>query len=318
MTQMATAPGLFVSAFEQLDTASPLQSLRQSAFDRFQTLGLPTLRDEPWRYTSVKKIGETNYETPAAATVAASDLAPFEFDGLDAHRLVFVNGQFDAERSHIDGLPSGIRVGSLARFAAENPDAITSWLAARTPVDHQAFIALNTALMEDGAFVHVPAGTQVDKPIHAMFVTVADGRTTHTAPRILIVAEANAEVTVVEQHAGLDAGHRLTNAVTEIIALENAQVDYYRVQRENLETAHFSGLLVSQEQDSRVTCHSSMWGGSLVPQRCLGLDERLELRRHLQRSRHDHRQAARGQCPPHQPHEAALPKLAVLQEHPRR
>ncbi|MCA9295820.1 MAG: Fe-S cluster assembly protein SufD [Phycisphaerales bacterium] len=264
MSQLATAPGLFAEAFDRLDSASPIHALRENAFASFQAMGMPTLRDEAWRYTSVKPITQTTFTAASDANVSASQLTPFLFDGLDAYRLVFVNGSYTPELSSQDALPNGVRVLSIADALRDAPQTITPWRAQRTPADHQAFIALNTAMIEDGAFIHLAKNIVCDRPIHVLCVTSAGGATIVTSPRLLIVAEQNAQATVIEQHAGLDDGARLTNAVTEIIALENANVDYYRVQRENAETFHTSGLLVSQEQDSTIVCNGSTWGGALT------------------------------------------------------
>lgn len=267
MTQLATTPGLFAEAFDRLDSTSPIHALRDAAFTTFQSLGMPTLRDEPWRNTSVKPITQTTFVTPVTApdaNVSPAQLTPYLFDALDAFRMVFVNGEFSPELSTSDALSKGVRVMSIADALREEPAAITPWLAQRTPVDHQAFIALNTAMIEDGAFIHIAKGVACERPIHVLCVTSAGDATILTSPRLLIVAEKNAQATVIEQHAGLDDGPRLTNAVTEIIALENARVDFYRIQRENADTFHTSGLLVSQEQDSTVVCNGSTWGGALT------------------------------------------------------
>ena len=62
-----------------------------------------------------------------------------------------------------------------------------------------------------------------------------------THPRSLIVAGASSQVRIVESFAGV-SGTYLTNAVTEIVAKENAVVDHYKLQRESTDAFHVASL----------------------------------------------------------------------------
>ncbi len=85
-----------------------------------------------------------------------------------------------------------------------------------------AFAALNTALIEDGVYVHVPRGVVVESPIYVLYVTVPGSTPTMNHPRNLIVAEENSQVTVVEDYVSLGEGVTFSNAATELVAGDNA------------------------------------------------------------------------------------------------
>ncbi|MEM7228911.1 MAG: Fe-S cluster assembly protein SufD [Planctomycetota bacterium] len=263
MTQLATQSAGFSALFERLDSSSPIHDMRRRAFEKFESLGMPTLRDEAWRYTSIKAITEATFTAPNTADVTSDEIDAFDFDDVESHRLVFVNGRYAPGLSSID-VPEGVTVQSLADAILSMPDELEPHLGSLSLPQDQAFIALNTAMIDDGVVVQVSANVVHEKPIHVVFVTRASGASIVTSPRVLIVAERNAQATVIEQHIGIDDGVRLTNTVTEIIAGENAHIEYLRVQRENEATFHTSGLLVKAAQDSTVTCNCSHWGGALV------------------------------------------------------
>src|SRR5436190_15913705 len=96
--------------------AAWVTAVRRNALGRFQELGLPTTRDEEWRFTSVAPIVEGRFALPAdgTASIDAADLAPFDWDGDRAATVVFVNGRYAPAFSNAAALPVGVRVESLS------------------------------------------------------------------------------------------------------------------------------------------------------------------------------------------------------------
>ncbi|MDP2702691.1 MAG: Fe-S cluster assembly protein SufD, partial [Candidatus Rokubacteria bacterium] len=179
-------------------------------------------------------------------------------------RLVFVNGRYSRELSSLGSLPGGARVGSLAAALAADRELIEPHLARFARYQDHAFVALNTAFIEDGAFLYVPAGKVVVDPIHLLFISTARGTATASHPRNLIVAGNNSQVTIVETYVGSDKAVYFTNAVTEIVVGENAALDHYKLQRESEEAFHVATLQVHQARSSTCASHSIAVGGGLV------------------------------------------------------
>src|SRR5438093_14896 len=92
--------------------------------------------------------------------------------------------------------------------------------------------ALDTACMEDGAFVSVPAGTAVPKPMHLLFVTTAPEKSTVSHPRNLILMGGGSRAMIVESYVGLGPASYFTNAVTEIVIGENAVLTHDKLVEE--------------------------------------------------------------------------------------
>ena len=146
-------------------------------------------------------------------------------------------------------------------------------LARIAPVDRRALTSLNTAFLADGALVLVPDRTIVPKPIHLVFLSVGESRPTMTHPRVLVVMGATSEATIVESYGALrrssevaSRGSRryLTNAVTELVAGENATLTHYKMQREHADSVHMAAMYLRVARDSTVACHSISLGGALV------------------------------------------------------
>ncbi|MFQ5876991.1 MAG: Fe-S cluster assembly protein SufD [Acidobacteriota bacterium] len=244
-----------------------LAPIRQEAIARFAALGFPTTRDEAWRCTSVAPITRHDYALAPGARADALTPEVFErltFEPWDCTHLVFVNGRFAPEASRIRALPDGVTVGSLAEAIARHRDLVEPHLARYADFREHAFTALNTALLKDGAFVHVPRGKAVEDPIHVLFVSVADGRAVMSHPRNLIVVGDGGRATVLESYAGFARETYLTNAVTEIAVGRNAAVDHYLLQREGEAASHVGRVQCRLGRDATFSSHVVSLGGALI------------------------------------------------------
>jgi len=243
-----------------------LTRVRRHAIERFQSLGFPTTRDEEWRFTSVAPIADRQFRIAAngASTLVAADLAPFRLPGDPVAELVFVNGRYVAAASRVRKLPDGVVVESLAKALVDRPGDVEAHVTRVASVDRQAFTALNTAFLTDGAFVLVPASTAVDRPIHLVFVSVGEGHPTMAHPRVLVVAGARSEASIVESYVSLGADGYFTNTVTEIAAGQNATLNHYKLQRESAGSYHIGAMHVHAARDANVASHAVSFGGSLV------------------------------------------------------
>ena len=265
MTQTSTRKDWYLSnfvSFEQRlngESTTPIHQIRRSAIERFGALGFPTSRDEEWRYTNLSPLTRTDFVPvlePDFSGVTEAAIAPFTFAGLECIQLVFVDGHYAGDLSTLDAPPSGVKVASLAAAFEEIPELVKPHLGRYASCEQEAFTALNTAFLSDGAFVHLPRGKVVEQPIHLLFLSTGREEPSVSYPRILVVAEEGSQVTIVESYAGIGDSLYLTNAVTEIVAGENAVVDHYRIQRESDLAFHLSDLSVHQARDVsfRSTC----------------------------------------------------------------
>jgi Fe-S cluster assembly protein SufD len=238
-----------------------LQRLRENAFARFCETGFPTTRMEDWRFTNVSAIARTEFELARNGSNRQSSKAMKDA----VCQLVFVNGRFAPEFSSLERLPDGLVVTSLARQIAEAPETVEPHLGRYLNIERDAFCALNSAFLDDGAYIHIRRGTIVKAPVYLQFVSVTNGRAMMSHPRNLIVAEDGSQLTVVEDHVSFAADTPvLSNAATELVAADDAIVSHYRIERESPEAFHVSTLRIQQGRNANVALHSLLIGGGLV------------------------------------------------------
>ncbi len=263
MTQTSSNAGEFTSALDavaRLPVPELLQSLRTRGRTSFAALGLPSRRQEEWRFTGLKGIEGEVFEHPSAVTPRI-DVTPWRLS--DAHLLVFVDGIFAPDVSDVGGLPDGVVVSNLVLGATSGSQAVAQHLGSLAPLEDHPFAALNTALIADGAFIHVPAGMELERPIQIVFVSGSGEGATLCAPRILIVAGAGSRATVVEQHIG-NSGGSLSCPVTEIVIGEGAVLDHVVVQEEDLSAHHLAVRQIKLAAESRYSAQSISLGGALA------------------------------------------------------
>ncbi|MDQ6785026.1 MAG: Fe-S cluster assembly protein SufD [Actinomycetota bacterium] len=243
-----------------------LTEARRAAFEWVAEHGFPTLKDEDWRYTRLGPILDIPFEPAAAGMghrLSSSTIDELAAD-LGGTRLVFINGHFAPELSSLAELPEGATVTNLASVLAEEAERLEPFLSRPFGPHHHAFTALNAALAEDGAFVHLRAGTTVDEPIQLVFFSDAAAAPLVSSPRSLVLAGPGSQVTIVETYVGVPGEVYCTNAVTEVVLEEGAQVEHYKVQDESETAFHLALVDVRQGRGSRFSSHSVALGSSIA------------------------------------------------------
>lgn len=222
--------------------ASWTKRLREDAMERFEQLGFPTTFDEEWKYTNLAAIAKQQFEVEfesKSAELNESELDAFVYAEAVGSRLVFVNGVYSPALSSLEALPEGVIALNLAdALNGERAEIVREKLARSADYNENGLTALNTAFVYEGAFVLIPKGLRVEAPIHLLFLTVPQSSPMVSFPRVLIVAEAQSEATVIESYASMGEGRYWTNAVVEVLLEDGARLEHYKIQRESLRAFH--------------------------------------------------------------------------------
>ena len=206
--------------------------LRRRAMERFRSLGVPSRKNEAWKYTHIPEALARGFALRDDALPDDPPEAPWAecaFVDMDAHRVALVNGRFSSRHSRIGELPEGVAICSLKTAAATHPEILRRHFGRYADWETDSFTALNTAFASDGLFVYVPRGTTLSKPIHALHLPQTKERL-FLQSRSLFVFEENAEAKVMDMRCGLAGEATFANAVTEIFVGERARVEMYLVQ----------------------------------------------------------------------------------------
>ena len=263
---MTPAAVHFIDQFSRRAASLPgsglswLAGLRRNAIERFAAVGLPTTRDEDWKYTSLRALENRTFDTLAPAQPLP--LTPAALADLvlpDAHVMVFVDGRWRPDLSYLGPLPAGTLLTHLGSLWAQPPEWLEPLLGAG---GETAFEALNAAFMADGACLRLPAGAVVTAPVQLLFITGSADLAVQ--PRNLIVAGEGSRACIVEHHVGLDGCRYLTNASTRIVAAAGARIEHVKLQQESRAAAHIAAVHVTQGADSRLRSGSIALGGALA------------------------------------------------------
>lgn len=254
----------YASAKPTLPGGREVQAMREAAFRHFDAQGLPHRRIEEWKYTDLRALmhdAKPLAGAPNAATKSNAKNAGQLLAAMDARRVVFVDGVFVPELSDLSGLERGLTIRSMQEALASGDPLISTHLGNVVPADGDGAVALNTALMFDGALIHVTAGSTVERPVHLVFAG-SDDKPASIFSRSLVVIEQGARVMLVESHEYKNDCQ--VNAVLELIVGNEAHVDHV-----NIFSGEDDGVLVSSKMASigtraRFNDFSFIAGGAVV------------------------------------------------------
>jgi Fe-S cluster assembly protein SufD len=269
MTTVAERPSI-LSQYEAFlqglgSQADRLAELRRQGLEHFERQGFPSTRLEAWRNTNVAPIARQAFRL---ADRGGHGLTRSKVEALrvpECSELVFVNGHYSAELSRLEELPEGVYAGSLATALESNPELILPHLGRHVDCSEHPFVALNSAYLSDGAFVYVPRGVVVERPLHLLFIsTTGDGEPSMSFPRNLFVAEEAGQVTVLESYGGISGETYFTCPVTEIVGGPASVVDHYKLEQESGDAFHVAFQKIYLQRAANFFSHSISHGGALV------------------------------------------------------
>jgi Fe-S cluster assembly protein SufD len=244
---------------------SSIHQKRKEALSNFSKLEFPTTKDEEWKYTSIAPILKYNFiPSFEKRTIKKEFIKSLLFDEMEHSLIVFINGRYSEGNSILLNLPEGVIVGSIAEEIKNKNEVLLKYFGKYADHQNQIFTALSTAYTEDGAFIYIPAEKIVEEPIHIIFITDSSNEKVLTQPRNLFIAEKNSQVTIIEHYVSIDQGIYFTNAVTEIVAEENAVVDHIKLQEESKKAFHIARMEVDQEKNSNFSSHLISTGAELT------------------------------------------------------
>ena len=211
---------------------------KKEAFSQFEELGFPTTRHEEWKYSNVKGLTNESFAFHQDSDLGTAELSALSIPQREGNILYIVNGVYKPELSTIVSPEDQVLIIQIREAQKRCPELLETYFNKLAKNKEEAFTSLNTALAEDGIFIHVPKGKLVEQPI--VFRFIADARETNSGAfcRILVAAEENALVRFVESYRTAGDQKSFTSAVTEIHLHESANVEYYKVQLESNNAWH--------------------------------------------------------------------------------
>jgi Fe-S cluster assembly protein SufD len=268
-SQLLTTEKHYLTAFRRLmmrkhDSRVPwLDRLRETALDRFEQVGFPTVHEEEWKYTNLAALTRMDLDPVIGSSplTVAPEVLESCFYPESISQIVLVNGIFQKQLT-VGSDQIVVRELSEAASDPQYGEIIREYLG--RGIDAQnGLTALNTALLASGAFVLIPRNVKLEAPLH--FLCLADPqRPEMTAvPRLLVVAEENSSATIIESYAATEESKYFTNSVVEIFLKDGAHLEHYRIQRESGSALHVGNTAARLGRSSNYNTTSITLGAQL-------------------------------------------------------
>lgn len=255
----------FMAFEEQIDVHTDLHDLRTHAMRNFEQQGFPHRRLENWKYTSLNSVLKNDFSVfpKTESHVAFEDVKRYFLHEVDTFKVVFVDGVFSSFLSATthDGIDVCLMSSALTK--PKYKMVIDTYFNKIAHLD-DSMTSLNTAFANEGAYINIPRGKVVEKPIEIMYFSTGTESALMVQPRNLVVVGENAHVQIIERHQSLGNNPVLTNAVTEIFANKRAHVDYYKIQNDTDEASLIDNTYISQQQESIAKVHTFSFGGRIT------------------------------------------------------
>jgi Fe-S cluster assembly protein SufD len=260
--------GLYKENIDKISAnSSPyINSFRGAAFERFKELGIPTKKNEAYKYTNLNIFFDHDYKSyfmPVKSDFVKAEEFRCDVADLDTHGIVLLNGFYPTINEKLRQLPSGVWIGSLNEAAVKFPDLIRKHYGKYAKSETDGLIDLNTAMASDGVFVYVPEGVALSKPVQVVNLVQSE-EDMFNQHRNLIIVEKNAEFSIIVCDHTLSPKKFLTNAVTEIFVGESAHFDLIRVQNEHNAACKMTHTFIHQEKNSVASSNNMTLHGGLI------------------------------------------------------
>lgn len=210
-----------------------LAAYRAAGRSTFETAGLPTNRQEAWKYTSLRPLARGGFLLPEdAANEAVAVPAPL-IEG--AAQAVFANGRFSPSLSDLDGLD-----GKVLPILQADAGWLSSVLDAGAFEASQPMYALNAAAFDDGLAIRIGAGEALARPLEIVYLAAPGGAPAMWHPRLAVEVGQGARATIVERHMSIGEGAYLANHGADIVVGAAARLTHAKIQAEGAEGRHLA------------------------------------------------------------------------------
>lgn len=265
MSNTATFIDSLKSEFQLADN-SPLNNIKQKAWNSFEALGFPTVKNEEFKYTNFIPATKNNFTFNTNTTLSEADFKAIELISEESNVLVFVNGVFNKSLSKVITPSSEATILTLeeALNNATEKAIIEKHFAQYANNETDAFTALSTAFAKNGVYIHVPQKKVIEQAIVLYFISDSRNEDVFAQPRNLFIFNKNTQATVVESFSSIGSKASFNNIVTEISIDKDAVIDYYKIQNESEKAYHVGTTQVNQKGKSVFNAVTVTLNGAIV------------------------------------------------------
>jgi Fe-S cluster assembly protein SufD len=247
--------------------SNKLHHVREDAFQVFNSLSLPTMKQEEWRFTNVGFLNKFDfnliYENPDKY-LTADDIEPFTIKDLNENLLVFVNGVYSEKLSRIKYPRDEIIIESFADAERRNAPNLIKYFTRLADYKNDFFNAMNTAFARDGVYINVPGGVFIDEPIHVMYISDTRKGAVMSHPRNMFIVGKCSQMRVVETYHTIGSNPAFTNMVTEIVMNFATNFEFNKIQNDKGNSYYIGTTQVKQAKNSSFNSSTVSLSGKFI------------------------------------------------------
>ncbi|MEQ8473774.1 MAG: Fe-S cluster assembly protein SufD [Marinoscillum sp.] len=245
---------------------SALKSLKKSAIDKFEELGLPSRKSEAYKYTPITKILEKNFDFQTSLSSpewTKSECESNFYTETDANHLVFINGEFIEDYSKIVSASSDLTIRLLDDHAFTEIPELKENLGKVNGTSIDPFANLSLAFFNQGLYIKASRNSDNKNTYIYQFI---DGTNFSpiSFPRIFIKGDSGSRTRVYEKTYIKGEEKSLNISIVESVVDANAEVRFTKLQQYLTSTYSIEGIYAQQSKDSRFYTNTFSFKGAVI------------------------------------------------------
>lgn len=243
-----------------------VHGIRKNAFLQLTEKGFPGPRNEEYKFTNFTKAIEKNFDLKVSKpefNLESEAIAAIQIEGLDAHKIVFLNGVYSeaySDKIEVEGLT----VESLESSLKSNNELAQSLFGSKADFESDAFVALNTAFSQHGVLIDIADKAVIEKPVVLYFLGDCGTSELSYHIRNLIRAGKFSEATIIEKFDTIGEKNSLSTIVNEVSVGENAHLNYFKIENDTEQAYHISNIHATQAATSNFKTYTFALNGAMV------------------------------------------------------
>ena len=230
-----------VEKIKEYSKKASISSDKQEKLSSFLNEGFPTIKDEEWKYTSLKNIVSEDYSISAIGKNISSEQINKHSLGFN-DKIVFVDGILVAKPTI-----KNVLIADYSEFKTNEIDSISK---------------LNYSLAKSGYTISISDNSIIESPIEILFFNTVEGN--FTQYRNLLFIGKNSEVKFIEKIQNIDCSSSFINHFTQIDCGKNTKVEYNKIQNNSSKSRLIDTMDIYQNQDSVCNINTLIFGGEFV------------------------------------------------------
>lgn len=238
---------------------------RKNAIACFEKTGLPTAKQEEYRFTPITKSLEKNFRWDSKeSTSTINSIGSFLIPDLDANILVFINGRYSESFSKVISPESEVRINTLSEAFRSDSSLVSSYLDKVLHPEKDPFTAMNSAFWQEGLFIHVPENTNVSKPLFILHLNDAGNDQIISQTKILGIIERGSQLSVIEKFDSIGSNLVFHNFSEEWVVKEKSHLEYFKIQNDAGKSYQVANTVIHQSDSSLLNTFTLTLNGQLV------------------------------------------------------